>query len=109
MTPKTIYRPGQKLGRYEFIKPADHNSVSARAGCDLAFYLFDHCFSFSKLIYVAAHDSIVKSRRCRFHKQLTTPHYKTVTHRLPEKPQFLNCRSPARKVIVELTLAVARG
>jgi hypothetical protein len=69
MTPKTIYRPGQKLGRYEFIKPADHDSVSAFAGCDLAFYLFDHRFSFSRLIYAAAYDLIVKSRRCRFYKQ----------------------------------------
>jgi hypothetical protein len=44
VTAKTVYCAGEQLGGYEFVKPADHNGITARPGCYLTLYFFDHNF-----------------------------------------------------------------
>jgi hypothetical protein len=42
MTPEAIDGAGKQLGGYEFVEPADYDSVTAFTGCYLAFYFFNH-------------------------------------------------------------------
>jgi hypothetical protein len=76
MTPEAIDGTGKQLGGYEFVEPADYDSVTALASCYLAFYFFNHSFVSPK-----------KSWRLSFHPPpaIFTSHYKTIIREFPEK------------------------
>jgi hypothetical protein len=100
ITLETIYRTGKQLRGYEFVEPADYDSVIALAGCYLTFYFFNHSLASPNYIHdsrFVTRDSIPDSRVVTTHTAVT--HYKTLGGCFPEK-QPSSKRTPAHAALV---------
>jgi hypothetical protein len=89
MTSETVYRTGKESASYELIEPADHDCVTAAAGCYLTSYFFNHWISFLQTIFcMSIQPSVLRNFNHGFSlsaSRLTAGHYKTVRNNLPEK------------------------
>jgi hypothetical protein len=100
ITLKTIYRTGKQLRGYEFVEPADYDSVIALAGCYVTFYFFNHSLASPNYIRdprFVTRDSTPDSHMVT--TNIAVAYYKTLGGCFPEK-QPSSRRTPANAALV---------